>query len=134
MFNCNNKNCKLFVLYIKLCTNLNTSSNITCYIRSHITCQSKRVIYFLEYSNFDYNTVYIDKTVDLRSRMNDHITSYRLGGWMDKFENHVFYWMQNQKQEQFFEILTFMKLAEEQNLLFYEKLIQNTVYDTLDKP
>ena len=134
MFNCNNKNCKLFVLYIKLCTNLNTSSNITWYIRSHITCQSKRVIYFLKYSSFDYNTVYIDKTVDLRSLMNNHITSYRLGGSMGKFENHVFYWMQNQKREQFFEVLTFMKLAEEQNLLFYEKLLQNTVYDTLDKP
>ena len=33
--------------------------------------------------------------------------------------------MQNQKQEPFFQILMFMELADEQNLLFYEKLIQN---------
>ena len=66
--------------------------------------------------------------------MNNHITSCRLGGSTDKFDSHVFYCMQNQIKEPFFQILTFMKLADEQNLLFYEKLLQNRGYDTLNKP
>ena len=42
--------------------------------------------------------------------------------------------MQKQKQEPFFQIPTFMKLADEQNLLFYEQFLQNRGYDTLKKP
>ena len=46
LFNCNNKNCKLCALYIKPCASFKTSNNVIWYIRSHITCQSKNVIYF----------------------------------------------------------------------------------------
>ena len=108
--------------------------NVIWYIRSHITCQTKYVIYFLKCSSCNYSTTYTSKTVDLRSRMNNHITSYRLGGSTDRFDNQEFYWIQNQKQEPFFQILMFMKLADKHNLLFYEKLLQNRGYDTLNKP
>ena len=50
------------------------------------------------------------------------------------FDNHVFYCMQALKQETFFQIFTFMKLANEQNLLFYRKFLQNRGYDILNKP
>ena len=46
---------------------------------------------------------------------------------MDKFDNHVFYCMQNQKQEPFFQIRTFMKLTDKQNLLFYENYFKTEV-------
>ena len=114
LFNCNNKNCKLCALYIKLCSSFKTSSNAIWYIRIHITCQSKNVIYFLKCISTNYSTTYI-------------------GGSTEKFDNHVFYCMQNQKQEPLFQILT-MKLADEQNLLVYEKLLQNRDYNTLNKP
>ena len=99
-----------------------------------VTCESKNVIYFLKCTRYNYSTTYIGKTVDLRSRMNNHITSCRLGRSTDKFDNHVFYCMQNQKQKPFFQILTVIKLADEQNLPFYEKLLQNRGYDTLNTP
>ena len=134
LFNCNNKNCKLYALYIKPGTSFKTSNNVIWYIRSHITCQSKNVIYFLKCSSCNYSTTYIDKTVDLHSRMNNYITSCRLGGSTDKFDSHVFYCMQKKKREPFFQILTLMKLADKQNLLFYEKPLQNRGYDTLNKP
>ena len=66
LFNCNNKNCKLCVLYIKPCANFKTSNNVIWYIRSHITCQSKNVIFFLKCTSCNYNITYSDKTVDLR--------------------------------------------------------------------
>ena len=110
-------------------------SNIIWYIRIQITRQSKNVIYFLKCTSSNYSTTYIDKTIHLRSRMNNHITSCRLGGSTDKFDNHVFYCMQNQKQQEpLFKIVTFMKLADKRNLLFYEKLLQNGGYDSLNKP
>ena len=102
LFNRNNKSCKLCALYIKPCASFKTSNNVTWYIRSHLTCQSKNVIYVLKCSSCNYSTTYIGKTIDLRSRLNNHMTSCRLGGSTDNFDNHIFYCMQNQKQEPFF--------------------------------
>ena len=102
---------------MKPCVSFKTSNNVIWYIRSRITCQSKN-IYFLKCTTCNYSTTYIGKSVDLRSRMNNHITSCRLGGSTDKFDNHVFCCMQNQKQEPFSQILMLMKLDDEQNLLF----------------
>ena len=132
LINYSNKNYKLCALYIKPCASFKTSNNVIWYFRSHIICESKNVIYFLKCTSCNYSTTYIGKTADLRSRMNNRITSCRLEGSTDKFDNHVFYCIQNQKQEPFFQILTFMKLADGQNLLFYEKLLQNRGYDTLN--
>ena len=126
---------KLCGLYIKPCPNLKTSNNFIWYIRIQITRQSKNVIYFLKCTSSNYSTTYIAKTIDLRSRMNNHITSCRVGGSTDKFDNHVFYCMQNQKQQEpLFKIVTFMKLADKRNSLFYEKLLQNRGYNSLNKP
>ena len=72
LFHCNNKNCKLCALCIKSCTSFKTSNNVIWYIRSHITCQSKNVIYFLKCISSNYNTTYIGKTVDLHTCMNKH--------------------------------------------------------------
>ena len=90
-FNCNNKNCKLCALYIKPCASFKTSNNVIWYIRSHITCQNKNFINFLKCTSCNYGTIYICKTVGLRSRINNHITSCRLGGSTNKFDNYVFY-------------------------------------------
>ena len=121
-------------LYIKPCPNLKTSDNFIWYIEIQITRQHKNIIYFLKSTSCNYSTTYIGKTIDLRSRVNNHITSCRLGGSTDKFDNHVFYCMQNQKQQEpLFKIVTFMKLADKRNLQFYEKLLQNRGYDSLNK-
>ena len=68
---------------------------------------------------------YTGNISDLYSLMNKHINSSRLSGSTEKFGNHVFYYMQNQRQSSFFQILVFMKVANEQNLIFCEKLLQN---------
>ena len=116
---------------MKPCVSFKTSNNVIWYIRSRITCQSKN-IYFLKCTTCNYSTTYIGKSVDLRSRMNNHITSCSLGGSTDKFDNHVFCCMQNQKQEPFSQILMLMKLDDEQNLLFQQKLLQSRGCDALN--
>ena len=75
--------------------------NVIWYIRRHITCQSKNVIYFLKCPSCKYGTTHIDKTVNLRSLINNHITSFRLGGFTDKSDNHKFYFMETKIQEPF---------------------------------
>ena len=93
LLNCYNKNCKLYALYIKACVSFKTWNNVIWYIRSHITCQSKSVIYVLKCTSCNYSTTCIHKTVDFQSRKNKHTTFCRPGGSTDKFDNHVFYCM-----------------------------------------
>ena len=90
---CNNKTCKLCALYIKRCTSFETTNNALGSITSHITCQSKTVICFLKCTCCP---------VDMRSRMNNQITSCRFWGSTDKFDNHVLYCIRNQKRTVFF--------------------------------
>ena len=94
-------------------------------IRSHRKCQNNSVIYFLKCSSYNYSVTYIGKRFDLRSGMNNHVTCCRLGGSKEKLDNHVFYCMQIQKKEPFFQIVTFMKLADKLKLLFYKNLSIN---------
>ena len=82
----------------------------------------KKCNYLLDYTSCNYATSLTVKTVALFSCKNNHITSCRLGGSTNKSDNHIFYCVQYQKQP-FPQILTFMKLSEEQNFLFYEKLL-----------
>ena len=67
LLQCNNKNCKLCALYIKLCASFKISNNLIWYISSHITCYSKNVIYFLKCTSCNYGTTYIGRRVGLRS-------------------------------------------------------------------
>ena len=90
---CNNKTCKLCALYIKQCTSFETPNNALGSSTSHITCQSKTVICFLKSTCCP---------VDMRSGMNNQITSCRFGGSTDKFDNHVLYYIRNQKRTFFF--------------------------------
>ena len=95
--NCINKNCELCRLgYLVECETFVTSNGKTWRIPTLITCNSKMVIYFLTCTSckMETNTGIIEtnigKTNILRSRMNTHRSSCRLGNSTDKFDNHVF--------------------------------------------
>ena len=77
------------VLSLKHPPNLKLLSiNVIWYIRCHKTYHSTNVIYFLKCTSCNYSTMYIGKTVDLHSRMNNHIISCRLGSSTDKFDTY----------------------------------------------
>ena len=132
LFKCNNNNCKICLLYIQPCESFVTSSNVRWHIRSHINCHSKNVIYYLKCNSCHQATTYIGKTTNLRLRTNNHISSCRNGNSCNNFDNHVFRCMGDQNVEPYFQLFAFMKLANEQNLLFYENLLQCRGYDTLN--
>ena len=90
LFTWKDKRCKLCQLYIRQCKSFLTSNGKEWIIKSHITCHSKNVIYFLKCRSKNCSTTYIGKTNDFRKRMNNHISSCKNGKSSDRFDNHVF--------------------------------------------
>ena len=58
--------------------------------KSQMKCQGKYVIHFLKCTSFNYTTLYIVRSVELRSSGSNHINRCRIGYLNDKFENLAF--------------------------------------------
>ena len=59
-------------------------------MRSHINCRRINVLDFLSCNSCNDNTTYTGKTVNVRHRMNNHITACHYGTSTSKLDNHVF--------------------------------------------
>ena len=93
LFRCRNKNCKLCRLYIQECTSFMTHNDTEWQIRSHINCNSVNALYLLKCmkcKNQIKPTSKTGQTVNLRDRMNNHISDCKLGGSSDLFDQHVY--------------------------------------------
>ena len=69
---CNNSRCKLCKSYLQPVDSFTTANNTIWNIRSHITCHSKNIVYFLSCNLCQGRTNYIGQTTNLRNRMNNH--------------------------------------------------------------
>ena len=74
---CNNNRCKLCKLYLQPVTSFTTATGNTWNIKSHITCDSKNMVYFLSCNLCNGDMNYIGQTTNLRQRMNNHISISR---------------------------------------------------------
>ena len=88
IYKCSNNNCKICRMYLKECKSFQTANDTTWHVQSHITCNSKLVIYYQVCSFFN-KVSNIGKTNNLRLRINNHISACRSGNSTDKFDNHV---------------------------------------------
>ena len=140
LFKCTDKRCKICRLYIQECSNFTLSNGQNWEIRTHITCNALKVIYFLT-CNFCKNTTYIGKTigdenVGFKQRMNSHISECRTGESSCKFPKHV-HTCAGQitgDKEPFFSINIMMKLHDPALLEKYEDLFHARCYDTMNSP
>ena len=134
LFKCKSNKCIICKSYIQECQFFVTSNGKTWEIKSHITCNSKNVIYFLKCNMCDGRETYIGKTNNLRLRTNNHITSCRYGNGPNIFDNHVFNCGLKNKchREPFFKVFAFMSIREESKLLLYERHLQSNNYDTMN--
>ena len=92
-FECKDKHCNLCKIYIQGCKSFTTSNGFEWNILCLINCKSKNVLYYLKCCSCNGNTSSTStstSTNDLRLRVNNHISSCRLGISTDKFDNHVF--------------------------------------------
>ena len=134
LFKCSDPRCKLCRLYIKECDTFITSKGTQWIIKSHITCHSRCILYFLTCIACNDNITYTGKTVNFRDRMNNHITGCRWGTSTDRFDNHVFKCMKknNMSSEPYFKIFTFLEVSQQKYLIPYETYLHSKKYDTMN--
>ena len=76
--------------YIENCTSFVTSNNTKWEIRSHINCNRKNVIYYLQCNMCNGQVTKTGKTeTKLRARINNHISNSETGRTSDVFDLHV---------------------------------------------
>ena len=124
--------------YIQQCSEFITDNGVTWYIKSHINCDSKYVLYYLKCNMCQTERVesYTGKTeTTLRTRMNNHISDCRTGNTTDMFDLHVRECgIKNQCfKPPYFSIYAFMKLRSPDMLLTYEKWLHGKRYDSMNK-
>ena len=133
---CSDKRCKLCSLnYIVNCTTFTTSNNTKWEIRSHINCNSKNVIYYLECLMCNGKVTKCGKTENkLRTRMNNHISDCLTGNTTDIFDQHVHKCgiEKNCLTPPYFRIKAFMKLSSPDKLLTYENTMHQRKYATIN--
>ena len=130
---CAGTGCELCSLgYIQNCTSFTTSSGHQWQIKSHINCNSRNVLYYLECS-FCKDFTKTGKTdTRLRLRLNNHKSDCKTGRTTDVFDLHVHKCGGNRMQHPYFRVKAFMKLSSPEKLLTYEKLLHERKYATIN--
>lgn len=119
--------------YIENCSSFTTSNGKTWEIRSHINCNDRNVIYYLECCFCNGKVTKTGKTkTKLRERINNHISECASGNTTDVFDTHCHECGAHTKQEPYFKIRAFMKLETPDKLLTYEKLLHERKYATIN--
>ena len=130
---CLDTRCELCSLgYIIDCTSFTTTSGHHWEIKSHINCNSRNVLYYLE-CLFCNNFTKTGKTdTKLRQRMNNHKSDCSTGSTTDLFDLHVHKCGANRMQHPYFRVKAFMKLSTPEKLMTYEKLFHERRYATIN--
>lgn len=117
-------------MYLVECDTFKVSNGRTWHVQSHITCQSKMVVYYQVCMGCN-KTSNVGKTNVLRKRTNVHISSCKLGGSSDRFDNHV-YACKKDHIEPLFKLFVLMEVNNYDKLLVYESNFQKQGFDTLN--
>ena len=136
LFKCHRSNCKICSMYMQEVSSFKCSNGVQWYIKSHITCHSKNVLYYLvcNMCTSENPETYTGRTNCLRLRTNNHIDCCRDGHGSDKFDIHVYNcgMTNNNLQEPFFKLFVFMTVSAESKLILYERMLHGKKLDTLN--
>ena len=89
-YECKDSRRNLCASYIQECSSLITSNGYIWKIRCHINCHSINFLYILSCNSCNGNTTCTGKIVNIRHRMNNHITACRYGTSTNKIDKRVF--------------------------------------------
>ena len=135
LFRCSDNKCRLCRFYIQQCSSFTVANGTEWTIKSHITCQSKCVVYYLVcvFCNGDVSKT--GKTNIFRKRMNNHISDCRSGDTSDKFDIHVHQCMKKHKKYDppFFKIYVYLEVSHPKYLIPYEDHLHTKNFDTISK-
>ena len=133
IFLCNRSNCNICDLYLTECKKFITSAGIEWEVRSHATCHSKCVIYFLKCAICNQAT-YLGQTNNFRDRTNNHISSCRTGNGTDIFDKHVHSCNKGvNKKEPLFKAWIMMEVSSHDKLHEMELFLQRRGHDTMNR-
>ena len=135
LFRCQSKKCKLCRLYIQQCKSFVVANGTEWTIKSHITCHSKYVLYYLVCIFCDGETSKTGKTNNFRKRMNCHISESGSGVTTDVFDLHVHNCMKkhNRFEEPCFKIYAYFEVSDPKLLIPYEDLLHSKNFDSVNK-
>ena len=131
---CTDKRCEICSFgYIQDCIEFTTSNNTTWQIKTHINCNSKHVVYYLECLMCDGKVTKTGKTqTKLRERINNHRSDSRTGRTTDLFDLHCHECGAHRSNEPYFRVRAFIKLSTPDKLETYEKLFHQRKYATIN--
>ena len=132
---CIDKRCEICKLgYIQNCTSFITSNDERWEIKSHINCNSRNVVYYLEclMCNGPMETKTGKTKTRLRDRVNNHRSECKSGNTSDVFDRHCHSCGAHRGEEPYFRVRAFMKLSTPDKLLTYEKMLHGRKYATIN--
>ena len=136
IFHCTNVACEICHLqYLQKCKSFITSNGTEWKVKSHITCHSKNVLYFLK-CKFCMLETKLGKTDNLRSRTNNHRSCCRNGGSTDLFDEHVYHCSTRQgaeATEPYFLLYVLMECNDYNKLINIERNLHLDGHDTIFK-
>ena len=136
VFKCKRSNCYICKDYLVEGKFVLLENNKVWEVRSHITCNSKNVLYFQRCIFCDGNCSNIGKTNNFRFRTNVHISSCRLGDKTDDFDRHVYNCNKDphkKKKGPFFKLWALMEVDDFSKLITYENYLHRCGYDTINR-
>ena len=132
IFRCKRPNCEICISYLQECTSFVTSNGKEWSVRTHITCRSKNVVYYLKCLSCDEATTYAGQTNNLRKRINNHISECKSGKTSDIFDKHVFVCNKQQRIPSF-KLYVFLEVFDNSLLDSYENYIHRNRHDTMNR-
>ena len=132
---CTDKRCEICKFgYIQNCTSFTTSSGEIWEIKSHINCNSRNVLYYLEclMCHGPMETKTGKTKTRLRDRVNNHRSECKSGNTSDIFDRHCHSCGAHRGEEPYFRVRAFMKLSTPDKLITYEKMLHGRKYATIN--
>ena len=128
VFACLDPRCKIHNLYLVQCSTFTLANGTIWKVPTHITCNSKKVIYFLKCNTCDWFS-YLGKTNILRKRTNNHISCGKSGKGKNRADKHFFV-CNKDHQEPLFQLYVLMELNDYDKLRVYEDDFHKRGFDT----
>ena len=113
------------------CSEFEVANGSIWHVSSHITCDSKFVVYFLVCNGCD-SCSNVGKTNNLRKRTNVHISSCKSGKTTDLFDKHV-YACKKDHADPVFKLYVLCELNDYDKLRVYEDNFHKKGFDTINR-
>ena len=131
IFRCSDDRCKIHEHYLMECSEFKVANGSIWQVPSHITCNSKFVVYYLICNGCD-NFSKVGKTNNLRKRTNVHISSCKSGKTSDIFDKHV-YACKKDHVDPVFKLYVLLELNNYDKLRVYEDDFHRKGFDTSNR-